>query len=36
MGPATGLAAGDRVKAYIRGARGRHCGVAVDEDIIEK
>jgi 3-dehydroquinate synthase II len=34
--PVTGLAVGDRVKAYIRGVEGRHCGMAVDEEIIEK
>jgi 3-dehydroquinate synthase class II len=34
--PVTGLAVGDHVKAYIRGVEGRHCGMAVDEEIIEK
>jgi 3-dehydroquinate synthase II len=34
--PVTRLAVGDRVKAYIRGVEGRHCGMAVDEDIVEK
>jgi 3-dehydroquinate synthase class II len=34
--PVTRLAVGDRIKAYIRGVEGRHCGMAVDEDIVEK
>lgn len=34
--PVTRLAVGDSIKAYIRGVEGRHCGIAVDEEIIEK
>lgn len=34
--PVTRLAVGDSKKAYIRGVEGRHCGMAVDEEIIEK
>jgi 3-dehydroquinate synthase II len=34
--PVTRLAVGDSIKAYIRGVEGRHCGMAVDEEIIEK
>ena len=34
--PVSRLAVGDSVKAYIRGVEGRHCGMAVDEEIIEK